>query len=111
MAGASGPVHVQGLEKLGKRRRWIQRGICVGVGIHQGFVLSPLLFIIVLEALSREFHTGYPWQLLYANNLMICAESMEELLSAGKVVDMEIRNGEEGRAGEHGEYKDYDVRH
>ena len=27
----------------------------VGVGVHQGSVLSPLLFIIVLEALSREF--------------------------------------------------------
>ena len=30
----------------------------VGVGVHQGSVLSPLLFIIVLEALSREFHTS-----------------------------------------------------
>ena len=27
----------------------------VPVGVHQGSVLSPLLFIIVLEALSREF--------------------------------------------------------
>ena len=26
----------------------------VQVGVHQGSVLSPLLFIIVLEALSRE---------------------------------------------------------
>ena len=26
----------------------------VKVGVHQGSVLSPLLFIIVLEALSRE---------------------------------------------------------
>ena len=25
----------------------------VGVGVHQGSVLSPLLFVIVLEALSR----------------------------------------------------------
>ena len=25
------------------------------VGVHQGSVLSPLLFICVLEALSREF--------------------------------------------------------
>ena len=30
----------------------------VKVGVHQGLVLSPLLFIIVLEALSREFHSG-----------------------------------------------------
>ena len=52
----------------------------VGVGVHQGSVLSPLLFIIVLEALSREFHTGCPWELLYAGDLMISAESMEELL-------------------------------
>ena len=48
--------------------------------IHQGSVLSPLLFIIVLEALSREFRTGCPWELLYADDLMISAESMEELL-------------------------------
>ena len=33
----------------------------VGVGGHQGSVLSPLLFIIVLEAVSREFRTGCPW--------------------------------------------------
>ena len=52
----------------------------VGVGVHQGSVLSPLLFIIVLEALSRQFRTGCQWELLYADDLMISAESMEELL-------------------------------
>ena len=52
----------------------------VGVGVHQGSVLSLLLFIIVLEALSREFRTGCPWELLYADDLMISAGSMEELL-------------------------------
>ena len=80
VAGASGPVHVQGCEKQGKSRWWVQRGVGVGVGVHQGSVLSPLLFIIVLEALSREFRTGCPWELLYADDLMISAESMEELL-------------------------------
>ena len=30
------------------------------VGVHQGSVPSPLLFI-VLEALSREFRAGVPW--------------------------------------------------
>ena len=52
----------------------------VGVGVHQGSVLSPLLFIIVLEALSREFCTGCPWELLYADGLMISAGSKGELL-------------------------------
>ena len=32
----------------------------VKVGVHQGSVLSPLLFIIVLEALSQEFRSGVP---------------------------------------------------
>ena len=52
----------------------------VGVGVHQGSVLSPLLFIIVLEALSGEFRTGCPWELLYIDDLMISAGSKEELL-------------------------------
>ena len=51
----------------------------VKVGVHQGSVLSPLLFIIVLEALSREFHRGVPWEDLYADALVIIAESLEDL--------------------------------
>ena len=50
----------------------------VKVGVHQGSVLSTLLFIIVLEALSREFRSGVPWEDLYADDLVIIAESLEE---------------------------------
>ena len=57
----------------------------VGVGVHQGSVLSPLLFIMVLEALSQEFRTGCPWELLYADDLVIIANSMEELLEKLKI--------------------------
>ena len=50
----------------------------VKFGIHQGSCFSPLLFIIVLEALSREFCSGVPWEDLYADDLVIIAESLEE---------------------------------
>ena len=49
----------------------------VGVGVHQGSVLSPLLFITVREALLREFRTGDPWELLYADDLVIIAGTLE----------------------------------
>ena len=50
----------------------------VKVGVHQGSVLSPLLFIIVLEALSREFRASVPWEDLYADDLVIIADSLEQ---------------------------------
>ena len=50
----------------------------VKVGVHQGSVLSPLPFIILLEALSREFRAGVPCEDLYADDLVIIADSLEE---------------------------------
>ena len=79
----------------------------VGVGVHQGSVLSPLLLIIVLEAVSREFRTGCPWELLYADDLMISAGSMEELLVKVKTWKTEMEK--KGPTYEHGENKDNGV--
>ena len=54
----------------------------VGVCVHQGSVLSPLLFILVLKALSRiEFRAGVPWKLLYADNLVVIADTLEECIA------------------------------
>ena len=47
-------------------------------GVHQGSVLSLLLFVIVLEVLSLEFRSGVPWENLYADDLVIIAEWLEE---------------------------------
>ena len=33
----------------------------VKVGMHRSSVLSPLLFVIVMEALSSEFGVALPW--------------------------------------------------
>ena len=50
----------------------------VKVSVHQDSVLSLLLFIIVLEALPREFRSGVPWEDLYTNDLVIISELLEE---------------------------------
>ena len=52
----------------------------VTVGVHQGSVLGHLLFIIMMEALSREFRASGPWELLYANNLAILSDSLVDHL-------------------------------
>src|SRR5260221_12322125 len=51
----------------------------VKVGLHQGSVLSPLLFVIVMDIVSKELREGLPWELLYADDLVLMAESEEEL--------------------------------
>jgi len=55
-------------------------GFGVKVGMHQGSALSPLLFVIVMEAISREFRVALPWELLYADDLVVIAETEEDLI-------------------------------
>ena len=49
--------------------------------MHKGSALSPLLFVIVMDAVSREFRVALPWELLYADDLSVIAESEEELIT------------------------------
>ena len=51
----------------------------VKVGVHQGSVLSPLLFVAVMEVVTRRVKEGLPWELLYADDLVLVVQSKEEL--------------------------------
>ena len=46
----------------------------IEVGVHQGSVLSPLLFIVVMEEATKECRVDNPWELLYADDLVLTAE-------------------------------------
>ena len=51
----------------------------VGVGLHQGSALSPVLFIIVMDRVCRKIRGGLPWELLYADDLALMAQDLDEL--------------------------------
>src|SRR3989442_619385 len=51
----------------------------VKVGVHQGSVLSPILFNIVMQAIADKFKKVLPWELLYADALVMLAASRLEL--------------------------------
>ena len=52
----------------------------VKVGMHQGSTLSPLLFVIVMETISREFRVALPWELSYVDDMVVIAENEEDLI-------------------------------
>ena len=51
----------------------------VKVGLHQGSVLSPLFFAAVMDVVYSEARGGLSSELLYADDLVIMAPTMEEL--------------------------------
>jgi len=55
-------------------------GFEVKVGMHQGSALSPLLFVVVMEALSREFRIALPRELLYADDMVVIAEAEDDII-------------------------------
>ena len=49
------------------------------VGIHQGPALSPVLCIMVMDVLT-DVTDGSLMELLYANDLVLCGESLSEVM-------------------------------
>jgi len=48
--------------------------------IFTGSALRLLLFVIIMEALSREFIVTLPWELLYVDNLVVIAQTEDDLI-------------------------------
>lgn len=56
--------------------------IAVTEGVHQGSVLSPYLFCLVIDALTENAQTLAPWSFIYADDVAICSTSRNELEQA-----------------------------
>ena len=51
----------------------------VRVGVHQGSVLSPLIFAIVVDVVTEHAREGLLNEILYADDLALMSESLEDL--------------------------------
>ena len=51
----------------------------VQVGVHQGSVLSPLLFAIAVDVTSENAREGLMNEILYADDLVLMSKGMENL--------------------------------
>jgi len=65
--------------------------------MHQGLALSPLLFVMVMDAVSRKFRDSLQWELVYADDLVVIAEIDEELIKKLNQVRVEWKEGYESK--------------
>jgi len=80
MVGISSHVYVHSAKTVVGTVYGYSSSFEVNVGMHQGSALSPLLFVIVMEAISREVRVVLTWELLYADDMVVIAETEEDLI-------------------------------
>jgi hypothetical protein len=47
----------------------------INIGLHQGLTLSPYLFALVMDEVTRDVQGGIPWCMLFADDVVLMDES------------------------------------
>ena len=47
----------------------------ITIRLHQGSALSPFLFVIVMDALTRAIQDGISWCMLFADDIVLVDET------------------------------------
>jgi hypothetical protein len=47
----------------------------INIGLHQGLALSPYLFDLVMDEVTRDIQGGIPWCMLFADDVILVDES------------------------------------
>jgi hypothetical protein len=51
----------------------------INIGVHQGSVLSPYLFALVMDEVTRNIQGGITWYMLFADDVVLVDESRTEV--------------------------------
>ena len=71
--------YVRGKQNSGKMCSRNYRKFHGQVGLHQESALSPFLFEVIMDRLTDKVRREKPWTMLFANNIVICEETREEV--------------------------------
>ena len=69
----------EGAETKVSIRSGLLEKFSVKVGVYQGSMLLPLLFAMVIDEVTKNARKGWIKQILYADDLVLMGETMEEL--------------------------------
>ena len=50
----------------------------IRIGLHQGSALSPYLFALVMDEVTRDIQGDIPWCMLFADDVVLVDESRHE---------------------------------
>ena len=54
----------------------------IKIGLHQGLALSPYLFTLVMDEVTRDIQDDIPWCMLFADDVVLLDESRTRLIES-----------------------------
>nr|GEV94762.1 hypothetical protein [Tanacetum cinerariifolium] len=64
----------------------------INLGLHQGSAISPYLFTLILDELSRGIQENIPWCMIFADDIVLIAESAERYEVVHQEMDIRIKD-------------------
>nr|XP_009793871.1 PREDICTED: uncharacterized protein LOC104240693 [Nicotiana sylvestris] len=62
----------------------------VMMGLHQGSALSPFLFVLVMDVLSRHIQGEVPWYMLFTNDIVLIDETRNGVNASDETHDADV---------------------
>ena len=69
----------------------ITNNFSITIGLHQGSALSPFLFAIMMDELTRAIQNEIPWCMLFADDIVLVDETRARVNAKIGVIEANSR--------------------